>query len=129
MNKMLIDDITIKVKAGDGGDGAVAFNKNMNSLGPVGGDGGRGGDVYCEGTSDLSALMQFRNKKEVTAEDGGRGRGQSVDGGDGKDLTIKIPVGTVITKNAGEAGEIVKIGERLLLAKGGQGGRGNFKFR
>lgn len=131
---MLIDDITIRIKAGDGGDGAVAFNRNMNTLGPVGGDGGRGGDVYGEGTSDLSALMQFRNKKEARTENGRRGQGQSIDGSDGKDLTIKIPVGTVITKlekniPTGEAREIVKIGERLLLAKGGQGGRGNFKFR
>ena len=144
---MLIDNITIKVKAGSGGDGAVAFNTNMRSLGPVGGDGGRGGDVYCEGVSDLSALMQFRNKKEVKTEDGERGRGQSKDGSDGKDLTIKIPVGTVITNietdlpvrsaevpakrigKAGEVREIVKIGERLLMAKGGRGGKGNFKFR
>src|SRR3989344_3421817 len=64
INFMLIDDVTIKVKAGNGGDGRAAFNKNMMSLGPVGGDGGRGGDVYCEGVSDLNALIQFRNKKE-----------------------------------------------------------------
>ena len=127
---MLIDNITIRVKAGDGGDGKAAFNSNMMSLGPVGGDGGRGGDVYCEGTSDLSALAQFRNKKEVKTENGGNGRGQSVDGTDGKDLTIKIPVGTVITNiETGLVREIVKIGERILIARGGNGGIGNFKFR
>lgn len=127
---MLIDDITIRVKAGNGGDGAVAFNANMNSLGPVGGDGGSGGDIYCEGVSDLSVLAQFRNKKEVKTDDGGRGRGQSIDGSNGKDLTIKIPVGTVIVnEEKGEEKEIVKIGERLLIAKGGRGGIGNFKFR
>ncbi|MBI2063667.1 MAG: GTPase ObgE [Candidatus Yanofskybacteria bacterium] len=127
---MLIDNVTIKVKAGNGGDGKAAFNSNMMSLGPVGGNGGNGGDVYCEGVSDLSALAQFRNKKEVKTENGGNGRGQSVDGTDGKDLILKIPVGTVITNvETGLAREIVKIGERILIAHGGRGGIGNFKFR
>ena len=127
---MLIDNITIRVRAGDGGDGKAAFNSNMMSLGPVGGDGGKGGDVYCEGTSDLSALAQFRNKKEVKTENGGNGRGQSVDGTDGKHLTIKIPVGTVITNiETGLVREIVKTGEKILIAQGGRGGIGNFKFR
>lgn len=133
---MLIDNITIKVKAGDGGDGAVAFNGNLMSLGPVGGDGGKGGDIYCEGVSDLSALIQFRNKKEVKTENGGNGRGQFIDGTDGEDLVLKIPVGTVITNvetglpaQAGEVREIVKIGESILVARGGKGGKGNFKFR
>lgn len=127
---MLIDDITIKVKAGDGGDGAVAFNKNLMSLGPVGGNGGKGGDTYCEGVSDLGALAQFRNKKEVRAESGGRGRGQFRDGKDGEDLVFKVPTGTVIKNlDTGEVREVVKIGEKVLLAKGGYGGKGNFQFR
>ncbi|MEK7151787.1 MAG: GTPase ObgE [Patescibacteria group bacterium] len=127
---MLIDNITIKVKAGDGGDGKAAFNSNMMSLGPVGGDGGKGGDVFCEGVSDLSALAQFRNKKDVKTENGGNGRGQSIDGTNGDDLYLKIPVGTVITNvENGTVEEIVKIGERIMIARGGQGGIGNFKFR
>lgn len=127
---MLIDDITIKVKAGDGGDGAVAFNKNMMSLGPVGGDGGKGGDIYCEGVSDLGTLMQFRHKKDVRTKNGGNGRGQSIDGTDGDDLILKIPIGTVITnKDTGQASEIIKIGQKMLIASGGKGGIGNFKFR
>ena len=127
---MLIDDITIRIKAGAGGDGAVAFNKNMMSLGPVGGDGGKGGDIYCEGVSDLSALAQFRNKKEIKTADGGNGRGQSVDGADGKDHIFKIPVGTVVTnRETGEVKEVIKVGEQFLLARGGKGGMGNFKFR
>lgn len=127
---MLIDDVTIKVFAGNGGRGAVAFNKNLMSLGPVGGDGGKGGDIYLEGISNLSSLAQFRNKKEIKTKNGGNGRGQFADGTDGDDLILKIPVGTVITnKETGEVKEIVKIGERILLARGGRGGKGNFKFR
>lgn len=127
---MLIDDITIKIKAGNGGRGAVAFNKNMMSLGPVGGDGGNGGSVYFEGVSDLSALSQFRNQKEFETENGENGRGQSMDGADGKDLTLKIPVGTVIYNlETGNAQEIIKTYERILAAQGGRGGKGNFKFR
>ena len=127
---MLIDDITIKIKAGDGGRGAVAFNKNMMSLGPVGGDGGNGGSVYFEGVSDLSALSQFRNQKEFETENGENGRGQSMDGADGKDLILKIPVGTVIYNlETGDAKEIIKTHERILAAQGGRGGKGNFKFR
>lgn len=127
---MLIDNVTIKVKAGNGGDGKVAFNSNLMSLGPVGGDGGKGGDIYAEGVSDLSALAQFRNTKAVKAGDGGNGGGQSADGPDGKDLIIKLPIGTVITNlDNSDASEVVKIGERTLVARGGKGGRGNFQFR
>ncbi|MBI2064599.1 MAG: GTPase ObgE [Candidatus Yanofskybacteria bacterium] len=127
---MLIDDITIRVKAGKGGDGAVAFNKNIMSLGPTGADGGNGGNIYLEGISDLNALNQFRNQKEVVTADGKNGKGQYNDGRDGDDLILKIPVGTVIHNlEKKETSEIVKIGDRVLIAKGGRGGRGNFKFR
>ena len=131
---MLIDDITITVEAGNGGRGAVAFNKNMMSLGPTGGSGGIGGSVFVEGVSDLNALSQFRYKKVIKAKDGGNGKGHYCDGPDGDDLVLKIPVGTVIRKI--EAGtvqetveEVLKIGERILVAKGGHGGKGNFLFR
>ncbi len=127
---MLIDDVTIKVSAGNGGKGAVAFNKNMMSLGPTGGSGGRGGSVYVEGVSDLGALSQFRFEKEIHAKNGGSGKGQFRDGPDGGDLILKIPVGTVIQKiETSEVEEIVKIGERILVAQGGIGGKGNFLFR
>ncbi len=127
---MLIDDVTIKVKAGNGGKGAVAFNKNLMSLGPTGGSGGKGGSVYFEGVSDLGALSQFRYKKDVEAAHGADGRGQFRDGQDGKDLVIKVPVGTAIHKiETGETEEILKIGEKILIAKGGLGGKGNFHFR
>lgn len=127
---MLIDDVRIKVTAGHGGRGAVAFNKVKMSLGPVGGSGGRGGSIYAISVSDLSALNQFQHKKEFEAEDGFYGRDQFRDGHDGKDLILKVPVGTVIHNLEQKTEvEITQIGERVLLAKGGNGGKGNFHFR
>ncbi len=129
---MLIDDVTIRISAGKGGKGAVSFNKNLMSLGPAGGSGGKGGSVYAEGVSDLSALGQFRYKKEFPAEDGMEGRGQFRDGRDGKDLILKVPVGTVAHNlSTGNDIEIDRTGAdaRVLLAKGGNGGKGNFLFR
>ena len=125
---MLIDDIKIKVRAGNGGKGCVAFNKIKFSRGPAGGSGGKGGDLYFVGVSDLSALKQFRFKKDVMSEDGENGKGQFRDGRDGEDVFIKIPVGTVVHYKR-EKKEIVKIGEPVLIAKGGLGGKGNFLFR
>ena len=130
LNKMIIDDVTIKVKAGNGGKGTVAFNKNLMSLGPVGGNGGEGGSVYVEGTSDLSVLNKFRFKKEVKAENGQDGRSQFRDGNDADDLVLSVPVGTVAHNlKTGQDVEITKIGQRILIACGGRGGKGNFHFR
>lgn len=127
---MLVDEVTIRVFSGEGGAGCVAFNKNMNSRGPTGGSGGRGGSIYFEGTSDLGALYQFRNKKEIAAQDGQDGRDQFRDGANSPDLTVTIPVGTVILQDKGRVvGEVTKVGQRILIAKGGLGGRGNFLFR
>lgn len=127
---MLIDEIKIKISAGNGGKGAVAFNTNMKSLGPTGTSGGKGGSAYALGVSDISALQQFRFKKEFKAENGQDGRGQFRDGRDGQDLIFKLPVGTVIHNiTTGKEISIEKIGEQILLAKGGNGGRGNFHFR
>lgn len=127
---MLIDDVTIKVKAGNGGSGSVAFNKTKMSLGPTGADGGNGGSIYLEGVSDLAALTQFRYKKEIAAKNGERGKTQLNDGSNGPDVILKVPVGTVIHNlTTGEDAEIVSIGQKILVAKGGRGGRGNYKFR
>lgn len=132
---MLIDDIIIKVKAGDGGDGCVAFDKNMMALGPTGASGGRGGFVYLEGVSDLGALRSFKNRKDWKAESGEKGRGQWKDGARGDDLILKVPVGTVVSRidEGSETpfmlGEISHIGERMCIAEGGRGGRGNFHFK
>lgn len=127
---MLIDDVKIRVSAGHGGKGAVAFNKNMMSLGPTGATGGRGGSVFAVGVPDISALRQFRYKKEFDAENGKDGGQQFRDGNDGEHLELKVPVGTVIHNlTTGEDINIEKNGENVLIARGGQGGRGNFHFR
>lgn len=127
---MLIDDVKIKVKAGQGGHGIVAFNRTKMNLGPTGASGGKGGDVYLEGVSDLGALNQFRYKKELAATDGENGKIQLNDGSNGDDLILKVPIGTVVHNlSKGEDFEIISIGQRLLVAKGGRGGKGNYKFR
>ncbi len=127
---MLIDDVKITIEAGHGGKGAVAFNKNLMSLGPAGASGGNGGSIYVEGVVDLSALGQFRFKKKIEAEKGEDGRSQFRDGQDGKDLILRVPVGTTIHNlTTGKDTDVEKIGERALIAKGGIGGRGNFHFR
>lgn len=127
---MLIDDVTMNVEAGDGGRGAVAFNKNMMALGPTGAAGGRGGNVIAVGVSDISALNQFRFKKDCIAGDGREGKSQFRDGHDGADLILKLPVGTVAHNlTTGEDVSVEHVGEQVILAKGGLGGRGNFYFR
>ncbi|OHA50551.1 MAG: hypothetical protein A3A97_03185 [Candidatus Terrybacteria bacterium RIFCSPLOWO2_01_FULL_40_23] len=127
---MLVDDVTIKVQAGDGGKGAVAFHKTKMSLGPAGGSGGDGGNIYFEGISDLGSLQQFRYRKEFFAQSGKLGGHQLNDGPNGEDIILKVPVGTVIhNKTKGTNSEITKIGERLLAVRGGRGGKGNFLFR
>jgi len=127
---MLIDDVTVKLTAGAGGKGAVAFQKVRLSQGPTGGDGGRGGNIYFEGVSDIGALSWYTSNRDVHAEDGKNGRGQFLDGRAGADLTLKVPTGTTMkNEETGFTREITHVGERVLVAGGGKGGRGNFKFR
>ncbi|MFA7309735.1 MAG: GTPase ObgE [Candidatus Paceibacterota bacterium] len=127
---MLIDDIKLEVKGGDGGRGAVAFQKVKLMQGPTGGDGGRGGNVYAEGIPDISALKTYASRREVHAENGRNGRGQFLDGRAGEDLVLKVPTGTRITNlSTGYVQEVNIVGERVLLAGGGMGGKGNFKYR
>ena len=127
---MLVDDVTVRFVAGDGGRGAVAFQKVRLARGPTGGDGGRGANIYIEGLADINALSPYASKKEVKAENGKDGRGQFIDGRDGEDLLLKVPTGTRITNlETGFVQEIKAAGERILVAGGGRGGRGNFKFR
>ena len=135
---MLVDEVKIKLSGGKGGDGCVAFNKNKGERGPTGGDGGNGGSVYLEGTSNLTALNKFRFKKEFSAEDGVDGKNKILEGKKGKDLILKVPIGT-IAHNLNAAGnrharflrdiEIVKNKEKILIVRGGKRGKGNYFFR
>lgn len=127
---MIIDEVKIKISAGKGGDGIVAFDRSKFSQGPSGAKGGDGGNAYLEGVSNLNALSQFRFKKDFEAEDGERGKNRRLDGARGEDLILKVPAGTIAHNLAtGKDAEVVKVGQRVLLARGGKGGRGNWFFR
>jgi len=127
---MLIDEVKIKLSGGKGGNGCVAFNKNKHEKGPTGGDGGNGGSVYLEGTSNLTALNKFRFKKEFSAEDGVDGKNKVLEGKRGKDLILKVPIGTVAHNlDTGRDIEIIKNEEKILITRGGKRGRGNYFFR
>lgn len=128
MRMALVDDVTIKIKAGDGGNGGRAFHTNYGSIKsiPDGGNGGYGGDVFFEGTSNLNDLSEFRYRKSIKAEDGVRGKNKSLNGAKGKDAVILVPLGTtIIDINTQDAFEILKHGDRVLAAAGGRGGAGN----
>ena len=127
---MLVDEITMTLRAGKGGRGAVAFNKVKLMQGPTGADGGRGASIYFEGVADINALKPFASRKEIQAKNGKDGRGQFLDGSDGDDLILKVPTGTsIVNTQSGYTRELTRAGERILAAGGGRGGRGNFKFR
>ncbi|MCK5084256.1 MAG: Obg family GTPase CgtA [Candidatus Pacebacteria bacterium] len=127
---MIVDEIKIKVSGGKGGNGIVAFNKNKGEKGPTGGDGGNGGNVHLEGVSNLTALNKFRFKKEFPAGDGVDGKNKLLEGAKGKDIVLKVPIGTVAHNlDTGKNIEIVNVGEKTMIAKGGKRGRGNWHFR
>lgn len=129
---MFYDRTKIYVKAGDGGSGAVSFRreKYVPKGGPNGGDGGRGGSIIMEADEGLRTLVDFRYKRHYKAERGQHGEGKDKHGKSGEDLVLRIPAGTVI-KDA-ETGEIIadltRHGQRVVVARGGRGGRGNARF-
>lgn len=126
---MLVDEVDIILKGGHGGPGRVSFGPAKYS-GPDGGNGGRGGDVYLKVTSDLFALNQFTKKKFLKAEDGEGGGKNKRSGKDGKDLELTFPLGTFLEdKNSGEVLELNDLNQRVLIAKGGLGGKGNFELK
>jgi len=127
-----IDEVTFHVKAGKGGDGVVRWlhEKGKEFMGPAGGNGGKGGDVYVEAVRDISILVNYRNTKLIEAQDGGNGDKKSMNGKDGDDLTIKLPIGSVVyNKDTQQSFELLKEGERVLLLKGGRYGLGNEHFK
>jgi GTPase len=127
---MITDEVKIVVRGGKGGDGVVAFDKIKMSLGPTGGKGGDGGSVFFESVRDLTALNKYKQRKEHFAGPGRNGKADRSTGHNGRDLTLTLPIGSVIKNiKTGAEFDITTAGEKILVAKGGQGGRGNFLFR
>ncbi|MDP3941231.1 MAG: GTPase ObgE [bacterium] len=128
---MLVDDVIVSVKAGNGGNGAVSFRRNAQTArgGPDGGNGGKGGDIFVRGVTDITALQEFQFKKSIKAEDGIKGDRNNLFGRKGKDLVIDVPVGTRITDVDTGWKTDIDAEKSVLIARGGNGGRGNNEFK
>ena len=134
---MFIDKVRIHVKGGDGGAGCMSFRREAHvpKGGPDGGDGGHGGNVVLEADASVSSLIDYRFKHHFKAERGTHGKGSRMHGATGADLVLKVPVGTVVheyfeeSKETGELmADLTHDGERITVADGGMGGRGNIHF-
>ncbi|KAJ9520855.1 hypothetical protein QJQ45_014051 [Haematococcus lacustris] len=130
------DTATIYVKAGDGGNGCVAFRReaHVEMGGPAGGSAGRGGNVWAVADTKYNSLFNFRTKVHWRAKNGGNGTGANCDGADASDLFIPVPLGTIVRRKGADEGEpplaeLLKEGEKALLLVGGRGGRGNSAFK
>jgi GTP-binding protein len=129
---MFIDEVRIRVKAGDGGNGCLAFRreKYVPRGGPSGGDGGRGGDITMVASEHYNTLLHFRFNPEHTAQRGRHGEGSNRTGREGESIELPVPVGTIVYD--ADSGELLhdftQAGDRFLVAKGGRGGRGNQHF-
>ena len=128
-----VDEATIHVKAGKGGDGSASFRreKYIQFGGPDGGDGGRGGSVFLIGDSGLNTLVDFRHRRLHRAQNGEPGRGRQRTGKSGGDITIRVPLGTEVSdQDTGEKlGDVTDHEQRLCVAQGGKGGLGNLNFK
>lgn len=128
-----IDEAKIFIKSGDGGNGCVAFHraKYVEFGGPDGGDGGRGGSVYIEAVHGLNTLIDFRYQQHFKARKGGNGKGSNRTGESSDDLIVQVPAGTQVFAEDGKTliADITEVGQRVLLAKGGDGGLGNNHFK
>ena len=129
---MFIDRVTVNVKAGDGGSGIISFRREkfVPMGGPDGGDGGRGGDVEVVGDTNLATLLDYTYRDSWTAEKGDHGSGANKSGRAGASVTLPVPVGTII-RDLGSSellGEVLEHGQRIVVARGGRGGKGNAHF-
>jgi GTPase len=128
-----IDEVTINLKAGDGGNGASSFRREkfIPRGGPDGGDGGRGGSIFFECVKDLNTLIDFRYQQHFIAKSGVRGHGANRNGTSGEDMILRVPLGTqIFSENESEMiADLTVHGERFLIAKGGRGGLGNANFK
>jgi len=129
---MFIDEAKIKVKAGDGGNGCLAFRREkfVPRGGPSGGDGGKGGDVVMESSERHNTLVHFRFNPEYKSERGRHGEGSNRTGRDGGDIVLKVPVGTILYDDdtSEKIYDFAKPDDRIVIARGGRGGRGNARF-
>jgi GTP-binding protein len=132
MSNVFVDRVVVNAKAGDGGSGIVSFRREkfIPMGGPDGGDGGRGGDVIVVGDSNLATLLDYTYRDSWTATDGDHGSGSNKTGRSGEDTLMPVPVGTVIRDLQTEErlGEVLEDGARLVVARGGRGGKGNAYF-
>lgn len=129
---MLTDEAQIYIKAGNGGNGSRSFKRNAQTAkgGPDGGNGGNGGSIFLQGVNDITLLSEFRYKKKVFAENGVNGGKQNLYGRNGKNTILFLPIGTFIKDlKSNETIEIKNTEEKILIAKGGKGGRGNNEFK
>ena len=129
---MFIDKVELHVKAGKGGNGAIAFHREkfVDRGGPSGGDGGRGGSIYFVSKSGLTTLIDFKYMHKINGNDGENGQGEKCYGKGGEDIYIDVPVGTVVKEK--ETGRVLadftEPNQTIVIAKGGKGGKGNVKF-
>ena len=128
-----IDEVSIDVKAGDGGNGLASFRrlKNIPKGGPDGGDGGNGGSIIFRSVNNLNTLSKFRFQRKFEAENGKRGGSQNKTGSDGKDLVIEVPCGTLLydLETDNPLADLIKNQDELLICKGGKGGFGNLRYK
>ncbi len=128
-----IDEVSIDVKAGDGGNGLASFRrlKNIPKGGPDGGDGGNGGSIIFRAVNNLNTLSKFRFQRKFEAENGKRGGSQNKTGSDGKDLVIEVPCGTLLydLETDNPLADLINNQDELLICKGGKGGFGNLRYK
>lgn len=128
---MFVDTAKVFINAGNGGNGAVSFRHEIyiDKGGPDGGDGGKGGDIVFEANENVNTLVDFRFKPELKADHGKNGSKQNKRGKSGDDFVVKVPMGTIVRKDGEVIADLTENGQRIVIAKGGDGGFGNAHFK